>query len=156
MSKKAVIPGSFNPPTNGHLDVIRRTAEIFDEVVVLVMQNAEKKYMFSDDERLEMMREACKDIDGVRVEKYGGLLCDYVNQNKIDVIVKGVRNSTDYEYEKGMAQMNFNIGSCETLLITSRPELEFCSSTFVREMLRYGRDVSEYVPEACLDKLLRK
>ena len=150
MSKKAVIPGSFDPITNGHLDIIRRTAGMFDEVAVLVMLNSEKKYMFGN-MRVEMVRAACADLANVRVEESGGLLCDYVNQNRIDVIVKGVRSCKDFEYEKDMAQINCRIGGCETLLITAKPELEFCSSTFVREMLRYGRDVSGYVPRACLD-----
>ena len=156
MPKTAVIPGSFNPPTNGHLDMIKRTARIFDDVVVLVMQNAEKKYMFTDDERFELTKLACKDIPNVRVESFGGLLCDYVEKIGADVIIKGIRNSADYEYEKDMAQINFNIGGCETLLITAKPELEFCSSTFVREMLRYGRDISKYVPENCLEIILGK
>lgn len=149
MNRKAVIPGSFDPITNGHLDVICRAARMFDEVTVLVMLNSEKKYMFGAS-RVEMVRAACAEIPNVRVEESGGLLCDYVAENRIDVIVKGVRNCKDFEYEKDLAQINCKIGGCETFFIPARPELEFCSSTFVREMVRYGRDICDYVPKKCL------
>lgn len=153
MSKKAVISGSFDPVTIGHIDLIERTSKLFDQLVVLVMQNSAKETMFTLDQRCQAVKAACSGLSNVSVDKSQGLLSDYVKNNNIDVIVKGVRNSIDYEYEKDMYRINNQIGDCETMLIFSRPELEYCSSTFVREMLKYKRDISGYVPSEALEYL---
>lgn len=148
---KALIPGSFDPITIGHMDLIRRTAELFDEVWVVEMQNPAKNYLFSEQERLFCLRTALADLPNVKVDAYDGLLADYASMHSIHIIVKGIRNVTDFEYEMQMAQCNQALfPALQTLFLPSAPHLQFISSTFVRTLLQHGKDVSAYLPPEIL------
>jgi pantetheine-phosphate adenylyltransferase len=148
-----VCPGSFDPVTNGHLDVIARAAALHDEVVVAVLINITKKSLFSTDERVEMLREVTKDLGNVRVERFHGLLVNFCTANGINGIVKGLRAVSDFEYEMQMAQMNYRLAKVETLFVTTNPQYSFLSSSLVKEIAMYGGDVEGLVPEAVLGRL---
>ena len=146
---KALICGSFDPVTNGHLDIIKRAAALFDSVTVGIFINSAKKYYFSVDERRRMLTEATSEIKNVTVDVNGGYVAAYVKENGIDVIIKGVRNSVDFEYEANMARINKQLyPGAETLFLTASSETETLSSTFVKEAFAKGDDVSAYVPES--------
>ena len=150
---RVVCPGSFDPVTNGHLDVIARAAALHDEVVVAVLINITKKSLFSTDERVEMLREVTKDLGNVRVERFHGLLVNFCTANGINGIVKGLRAVSDFEYEMQMAQMNYRLAKVETLFVTTNPTYSFLSSSLVKEIATYGGDVSGLVPELVLGRL---
>lgn len=145
--KRALITGSFDPPTLGHLDVIRRTASIFDEVVVCVCHNSEKSGLYSPELRMEMLRRSTGDCHNVTVDHCTGLVADYAASNRIDVIVKGVRSASDYEYEAMIAQVNLLNAPIETLFLPADPAYQFISSTVAREMIRYGRALDKILPQ---------
>ena len=150
---KALICGSFDPVTNGHLDIIKRAAAIFDSVTVGIFVNSAKKYFFDLSERVEMLTEATKEIKNVLIDTSEGYVADYVKENGIDVIVKGVRNSVDFEYEANMARINKQLYSgAETLLLVAPAETEELSSSLVKESFAKGEDVSRYVPE-CVNRM---
>lgn len=156
MSKKAIIPGSFDPITLGHLDIIKRAAELFDEVIVLVTNNSSKKTLFNIEQRVALVRDAVCGISNVRADCDNGLLVDYIASNKIDVQIKGVRGESDFSYESELfgiynkiSENKYN-GFCETLFMPTKPEFAHVSSTFVREMLKYGEDCSYLVPNYAL------
>lgn len=154
---KALITGSFDPVTNGHLDIIKRTAAVFDSVVVGIFINPEKKYLFDVNERIEMLSEAVKDLKNVTVDSSEGYVAKYVEQNSIDVIVKGVRNSVDFEYEAKMAKINKQIYSgAETLLIPASEGTELLSSTYVKDIFFAGESIDAYVPECVKVAFLKK
>ena len=144
----AICPGSFDPITLGHLNIIRRTANIFDKVVVLVMYNTAKKNpLFSIDERVNLIKRVTSRLDNVVVESYCGLLAEYAKRYDDAIIVKGLRAATDFENEFQMAQINKTINpTLETLFLTSSEKYTFLSSTIVREMAEYGADLTEFVP----------
>ncbi len=145
--RRAICPGSFDPVTVGHLDVIRRAAALFDEVIVLVAVNSAKKTMFTAEQRVEQLRLATGDIPGVRVECFDGLLAAYARENGVCALVKGVRNAQDLEYEQPMAHANRYLNeTLETVLLPANPAVSWISSTIVREMLRYHQNISEMVP----------
>lgn len=144
---KVVCPGSFDPITAGHYDFIRRAALVFDSVVVAVANNSEKKYTFTAEQRLGFARQAFAGFENVTVVISDGWGADAVEKHGADLIVKGVRNSADFEYEKQVATVNRDISGVETLLIPCAPEYADISSTAVRDMLRYGKDCTGYVPE---------
>lgn len=146
-----VVPGVFDPVTNGHLDVILRAVKLFDKIYVTSFDNSAKKTMFTSEERLEMLRLACGEIDKVTVDTTGELLAGYAKSKNAGFVVKGVRNLIDYEYESDMFRINRDIGSIETLLFPAKTEHLYISSTFVREMIIYNRDISGYVPEKVND-----
>jgi pantetheine-phosphate adenylyltransferase len=150
---RVVCPGSFDPVTNGHLDVISRAAALHDEVVVAVLINITKKSLFSTDERVDMLREITKDLGNVRVERFHGLLVNFCTANGINAIVKGLRAVSDFEYEMQMAQMNYRLATVETLFMTTNPQYSFLSSSLVKEIAMYGGDVSGLVPEQVLGRL---
>jgi pantetheine-phosphate adenylyltransferase len=150
---RVVCPGSFDPVTNGHLDVISRAAGLHDEVVVAVLINITKKSLFSTDERVDMLREVTKDYPNVRVERFHGLLVNFCTANGINAIVKGLRAVSDFEYEMQMAQMNYRLAKVETLFVTTNPQYSFLSSSLIKEIATYGGDVSGLVPEAVLGRL---
>ena len=150
---RVVCPGSFDPVTNGHLDVISRAAALHDEVVVAVLINITKKSLFSTDERVDMLREVTKDLGNVRVERFHGLLVNFCTANGINAIVKGLRAVSDFEYEMQMAQMNYRLATVETLFMTTNPQYSFLSSSLVKEIAMYGGDVSGLVPEQVLGRL---
>ena len=150
---RGVCPGSFDPVTNGHLDIIGRAAGLYDEVVVAVLINITKKSLFTVDERVDMLREVTKGYGNVRVERFHGLLVDFCAANGISAVVKGLRAVSDFEYEMQMAQMNYRLAKIETLFMTTNPLYSFLSSSLIKDVARYGGDVSALVPEQVLDLL---
>ena len=153
----AICPGSFDPITLGHLDVIRRAARLFDRVVVCVMVNPAKKSLFSRDERLEHIRRVTADMDNVEVDVWDGLLVDYAARFEDPVVVRGLRALSDFEYEFMMALTNKKLNAhVETVFMASDERYTYLSSTTVKEIAGYGGDVSRFVPEEILDDLKRK
>jgi pantetheine-phosphate adenylyltransferase len=150
---RVVCPGSFDPVTNGHLDVIGRAAGLHEEVIVAVLINITKKSLFTVDERVEMLTEVTKGYGNVRVERFHGLLVDFCAANGVNAIVKGLRAVSDFEYEMQMAQMNYRLAKIETLFMTTNPLYSFLSSSLVKEIAKYGGDVSGLVPEQVLGRL---
>jgi pantetheine-phosphate adenylyltransferase len=148
-----VYPGSFDPVTNGHLDIVSRAARLADELIVAVLRNPNKTALFSVDERLEMLREVTKVFDNVRVAKFKGLIVDFCKANDVSAIVKGLRAVSDFDYELQMAQMNYNQAGVETLFVATNPLYAFLSSSLVKEFAKYGGDVTSLVPEPVLDRL---
>jgi pantetheine-phosphate adenylyltransferase len=151
--QRVVCPGSFDPVTNGHLDIISRAAGLYDEVVVAVLVNITKKTLFTVDERVEMIQEITRDYGNVRVDRFHGLLVDFCASNGINAVVRGLRAVSDFEYEMQMAQMNYRLAKVETLFMSTNPQYSFLSSSLIKEIARYGGDVSGLVPETVLGKL---
>jgi pantetheine-phosphate adenylyltransferase len=144
--RRAVCPGSFDPPTNGHLDVFERAAGLFDEVVIGVLINKHKRSLFTVEERIAMLRDITANIDNIRVDSFHGLLVDYCKANGIDAIVKGLRAVSDFDYELQMAQMNHRLSGIDTLFIATNPLYSFLSSSLVKEVATYGGNVSHLLP----------
>lgn len=155
--KLAVCPGSFDPVTNGHLDIIRRAAKLADRVLVVVMTNAVKDPLFTMDERMEMLRRVTADLPNVEVDAFDGLLADYTRQKGADAIVKGLRATSDFEYEFQMALTNRQLGAtAETVFLTTSAEMMFLSSSLVKQVAAYDGDISEFVPAEVLDLVIQK
>ena len=150
----AVCPGSFDPVTNGHIDVIDRASGLFDEVVVSVLVNKSKKSLFTVQERIDMLAECTAHLPNVRVDSWHGLLVDYATANGIKAIVKGLRAVSDFDYELQMAQMNQRLSGVDTLFISTNPLYSFLSSSLVKEVATYGGDVSHLIPETVHTRLL--
>ena len=151
-----VYPGSFDPVTNGHLDLIRRAAKLFDQVIVAVLCNSEKHAMFSAQERVRMIAAAAAGIGNVEVASFSGLLADFARAQGAQAIIRGVRNSADFEYERQMADVNAVLyGGAETVFLMPRAEYACISSSVVRDIARYGGDVSTFVPAAAAKALRR-
>lgn len=153
---KVVCPGSFDPVTNGHLDIIERSAHLFDEVVVAVLINQNKQGLFSIEERLELLAEATKHLSNVSTASFAGLLVDFCSTNGIDAIVKGLRAVTDFDYELQMAQMNGSLTEVDTVFIPTSPEYSFLASSLVKEVAKHGGDVSALIPGFVNDELTKK
>ncbi|MBN2898260.1 MAG: pantetheine-phosphate adenylyltransferase [Clostridia bacterium] len=153
---KAVYPGSFDPMTYGHLDIITRSANLFDEVVVAVLINSAKSPLFPVDEKVALLKEATKDLKNVKIDSFEGLLVDFVERNGVDVIVKGLRAVSDFESELQMAAMNRKLNSVETVFMMTATEYSFLSSSLVKEVSRLGGDVSPLVPDHVNQALKRK
>jgi pantetheine-phosphate adenylyltransferase len=151
-----VCPGSFDPVTNGHLDVFARASALADEVVVAVLINHSKLGLFSIEERMEILREVTTPFGNIRVDSFHGLLVDYCQANNVTAIVKGLRAVSDFDYELQMAQMNYRLATVETLFITTNPLYSFLSSSLIKEIARFGGDVSGLVPEAVLERLTER
>jgi pantetheine-phosphate adenylyltransferase len=151
--RRVVCPGTFDPVTNGHIDVISRAANLHDEVVVAVFPNSSKTPLFTIDERVELLRAATSKIPNVRVDKFDGLIVDYCKANDITAIVKGLRAVTDFDYEMQMAQMNYNQAGVETLFVITNPLWAFLSSSLVKDFAKFGGDVSGLVPPIVLERL---
>ena len=155
--KKAVCPGSFDPITNGHIDIIKRAAELFDEVTVLVVTNPDKKCVFSPEERCWLIKKAIEGINGVKVDSFSGLLADYVKQNGISAIVKGIRSSSDFEYEFQMALANRSLApNAETVFITADPQNMYVSSSLIRQIAAFGGNVSDFVPKNIVEEIEKR
>jgi len=154
--RRVVCPGSFDPVTNGHLDVIERVSQIADEVVVAVLINKSKSGLFSTEERIDLLREATAELSNVTVEGFHGLLVDFCKARDIPVIVKGLRAVSDFDYELQMGQMNHSLAGVETLFMPTNPLYSFLSSSLVKDVAMYGGDVSGLVPEAVLRRLKDK
>lgn len=152
--RRAVCPGSFDPVTNGHVDVIRRAAALYDELVVAVLVNPGKAGLFTVDERMELLREAVAELPTVTVDSFSGLLVDYCRGRDIPVIVKGLRAVSDFEYELQMAQMNRELAGIETLFVPTAPQVGHLSSSLVKQIATFGGDVSSLVPAAVHQRLL--
>lgn len=144
--KRAVCPGSFDPITFGHLDIIGRASTHFDEILVVVSENRSKKTLFTVEERVEMIRESTKKYSNVLVEGWYGLTYEFCKQNNVSVIVKGLRAVTDFDYELQMAQANYQGGQVETMFMATAPAYSFLSSSLVKEIALFGGDVSPMVP----------
>ncbi|HVV76203.1 MAG TPA: pantetheine-phosphate adenylyltransferase [Mycobacteriales bacterium] len=151
--RRAVCPGSFDPITNGHLDVIERASYLFDEIVVVVGINQSKNRLFEPDERVELIREVVAHLPNVSVDTFRGLLVDYCVAHDIKAIVKGLRAVSDFDYELQMGQMNHSLAAVDTLFMPADPHYSFLSSSLVKEVATYGGDVSKLVPEAVLRRL---
>ncbi|SFO37482.1 Phosphopantetheine adenylyltransferase [Geodermatophilus obscurus] len=149
-------PGSFDPVTNGHVDVITRAAALYDELVVAVLVNPGKAGLFSVDERMELLREAVAELPNVVVDSFSGLLVDYCRSHDIPVVVKGLRAVGDFEYELQMAQMNRELAGVETLFVPTAPQVGHLSSSLVKQIATFGGDVSRLVPKGVLDRLLAR
>jgi pantetheine-phosphate adenylyltransferase len=149
----ALCPGTFDPVTNGHLDIIERASETFEVVVVAVLENPAKQPMFSVDERVAMLEKACASMPGVEVAAFRGLLAEFARERGDAVIVKGLRAVSDYEFEIQMAQMNHRLSGVETLFMPTNPSWSFLSSSLVKEVARFGGDVEGLVPDEVATQL---
>jgi pantetheine-phosphate adenylyltransferase len=154
--RRAVCPGSFDPATFGHLDIVERAASLFDEVVVAVGVNQTKNRLFTADERIDMLRRAVTDLPNVTVEGFTGLLTTFCSQRGIHAIVKGLRAVSDFDYELQMAQMNASLAPVETVFVPTSPEWSFLASSLVKEVASYGGDVSALVPGFVNEALLAR
>jgi pantetheine-phosphate adenylyltransferase len=148
-----VCPGSFDPVTNGHIDIIERASALFDEVVVAVGVNKSKNRLFTPEERIEMLEEACEGFTNVRVSFFDGLLTDFCKAEQIVAIVKGLRAVSDFDYELQMAQMNSSLAAIETVFVPTSPEYSFLASSLVKEVATFGGDVSSLIPPLVLERL---
>jgi pantetheine-phosphate adenylyltransferase len=151
--RRCVCPGSFDPVTNGHLDVLARASRLYDEVTAAVLVNPGKSGLFEVPERIEMLREVTAELGNVRVDSFEGLLVDYCRERGIPVVVKGLRAVSDFDYELQMAQMNHRLTGLETFFVATNPEYSFLSSSLVKEVARWGGDVGGLVPDAVLARL---
>ena len=156
--RRAIYPGSFDPVTLGHLDVIKRAAAIFDELIVCVSVNSAKNSgLFSPEERVELIRQVTEDLPNVTVDSFQGLVADYARQNRSRVLVKGLRAVSDYEAEIQMAMINAKLyPKLDTVFLYSRPKYAYLSSTVVKEMARYGADLSDFVPRQIIGQVQEK
>lgn len=156
--KAAIYPGSFDPVTYGHLDIIRRAADIFDELTISVLNNVKKTPLFSVEERVKILEEATRDIPNVKIEAFSGLLVDYAKQKDVHVIVRGLRAITDFEYELQNAQTNRLLSKEEldTMFFTTSLEYAYLSSTTVREIASFGGDISGCVPDFVAKRIYEK
>jgi len=146
--RKAVFPGSFDPITNGHEDIIRRAIPLFDEIIVAIGVNADKKYMFSLDERKRFIEETFKDEPKVKVETYQGLTIDFCKEKDAQFILRGLRNPADFEFEKAIAHTNRVLSKIETVFLLTAASTSYISSSIVRDVLRNGGDYTVLVPKA--------
>jgi pantetheine-phosphate adenylyltransferase len=153
---RAVCPGSFDPVTNGHVDIFRRAAGLFDDLVVATGTNPSKSRLFAPDERLEMLRSACADLPNVTVMGFTGLIVDFCRDVGAQAIVKGLRGGNDYEFELPMAQMNAHLTGVETVFVPTRADLGYVSSSLVKEVASLGGDVSALVPDFVHDRLVTR
>ncbi len=154
--RRAVYPGSYDPVTNGHLDIIERAAKVFDEVVIAVMINKSKQTLFTVEERTDMLREVTSHLPGVRVDSWHGLLVQYCEQHGIKAIVKGLRAVSDFDYELQMAQMNQQLSGIDTLFMPTSPAYSFLSSSLVKEVAKYGGDVTHLLPPKIHERLITR
>ena len=151
--RRALCPGSFDPVTNGHLDIIGRAARLYDEVVVAIFVNQSKSSLFTVAERLEMLTDVTGEYPNVVVDTFEGLVVDYCRAHDIPVIVKGLRAVSDFDYELQMAQMNRGLAGVDTLFMPTNPEYSFLASSLVKEIAKWGGDVSTLVPPTVLKRL---
>jgi len=151
--RTACCPGTYDPVTNGHIDIVARAAAVFDRVIVAVLINPAKQPLFTLEERIGMLKEATVGIAGVEVDAFSGLLVEYARQHGVSAIVKGLRAVSDFDYELQMAQMNYRLAEVETMFITTNPSYSYLSSSLVKDVARHGGDVSGLVPEFVVARL---
>ncbi len=155
--KRAIYPGSFDPITNGHLDILDRSLQLFSEVVLVVAGTGHKSPLFSGEERVELIRNVTADRKGVRVDLHSGLIMDYARSNHISAVIRGLRAASDFEYEFMMASMNKQLNpQVETVFMMTSQNLYFVSSSIIKELFRYGGDISNYVPPEVVKRLKEK
>ena len=155
--KRAIYPGSFDPVTNGHVDIILRSSKIVDRLIVGVLNNSAKKSLFSVEERVSMLKELTKDLPNVEVTSFDGLLVDYMREIDASIIVRGLRAVTDFEYELQIAQTNhIENTDIETIFLTTNLQYSYLSSTILKEFASYGGDISKFVPEQFVDRIYEK
>ena len=152
--KIAIYPGSFDPITKGHLDILKHASEIFDKVIIAVARNGEKKGFLTVDERVKLIKESVKDFDNVEVDSFEGLTIEYAKQHGAEVLIRGLRAVSDFEYEMQLSQTNSALCSdIKTVFLTTKPKYNFISSSTIKEILNNGGDISKFVPE-CVFKYL--
>jgi pantetheine-phosphate adenylyltransferase len=154
--QRAACPGSFDPVTNGHLDVIGRVSALYDEVIVAVLVNESKVGLFTIDERLEMLAEVTASYPNVTVRKFRGLLVDFCRDNGIPVVIRGLRVASDFDYELQMAQMNWGLAKVETLFMPTSPQFSFVSSSLIKDVAKWGGDVTPHVPDTVAARLRKR
>lgn len=155
--KIAVYPGSFDPITKGHLDIIKRSAEVFDEVIVAVLVNPDKKGFFNIEERVELIKKSTQNISNVKIDSFQGLLVDYMKEKKAKVIVKGLRVVSDFEYELQMALMNKKLdSSIETVFMMTSAKYSYLSSSSIKQVVMFGGCIKDLVPDEVLDDIVKK
>ena len=154
--RRAVCPGSFDPVTNGHLDIVGRASRLFDEVIVGVLINHSKTGLFAVEERIGMLRQATAAYDNVRVESFHGLLVDFCKAQGAAVVIKGLRAVSDFDYELQMAQMNIGLSGVETLFMPTNPLYSFLSSSLVKDVVKWGGDASSHVPDFVGERLVTR
>ena len=154
--RRVVCPGSFDPITFGHLDIIKRASALFDEVIIAVLVNTTKKTLFTVDERLAMIAEVTREYPNVRVDSWRGLLVDYCEAHDVQAIVKGLRAVTDFDYELQMSQINLQLKGIETLFMATAPAHSFLSSSLVKEIATFGGDISAYLPASIIPKVTER
>lgn len=156
MSLTALCPGTFDPVTNGHLDILERASRLFDAVVVAVLENPAKEPLFTAEERVTMLKEAVAGLENVEVDSFSGLLVDYAAQREARIIVKGLRAVSDFDYELQMAQMNHRLAGVETCFVPTSPKWSYLSSSLVKEIAGYGADIQGLVPDNVRERLQEK
>jgi pantetheine-phosphate adenylyltransferase len=154
--RRAVCPGSFDPVTNGHLDIIDRASRLYDELIVAVLVNPTKAGLFGHEERIDMLREVTKEYSNIRIESFHGLLVDFCRTQQAPVVVKGLRAVSDFDYELQMAQMNLGLAGVETLFMATSPLTSFLSSSLIKDVAKWGGDVSRHVPEVVARRLAER
>jgi len=156
--RRAVYPGSFDPVTNGHLDIIKRASKQFDEVIVGVLVNSKKTPLFSIEERVNILKKATENIPNIRVESFSGLLIDYARSKDVNIAIRGLRAITDFEYELQIAQTNklLSAGSLDTIFLTTSLEYAYLSSSGVKEIAYFGGDISKCVPDFVADMVYER
>lgn len=156
--KSAIYPGSFDPVTYGHLDIIKRAADIFDELIVAVLNNSEKSSLFSVDERVNMLKEVTKDLPNVKIDSFSGLTLQYAINNDVHVLIRGLRAVTDFEYELQIAQTNrkFSNDKVDSMFLTTSLEYAYLSSSVVKEIASYGGDITLSVPPYVAERVYEK
>ncbi|MFD1293670.1 pantetheine-phosphate adenylyltransferase [Lutibacter holmesii] len=150
--RKAIFPGSFDPITLGHVDIVNRALPLFDEIIIAIGVNADKKYMFSLEERVNFIKENYKDFPKIKVTTYSGLTTDYCQKEEVDFILRGLRNPADFEFEKAIAQTNRKLSNIETVFLLTSHDTAFISSSIVRDVYRHGGDITGFVPKSVLKK----
>lgn len=152
--RKGIFAGSFDPITNGHLDIICRASKLFDELQIGVLYNPNKKGLFNFDERIELIKSCTKHLSNIKIVSFNGLLVNYCQKNEIDTLVRGVRTGADIEYELQMAHMNRELNqNIETIILPTKTEYSFISSSLIKEVLTVGGDVKNLVPKVVLEQL---
>ena len=150
--RRAIFPGSFDPITLGHVDIVNRALPLFDEIIIAIGVNSDKKYMFSLEERVNFIKENYKDYPQIKVTTYSGLTTDYCQKEEVDFILRGLRNPADFEFEKAIAQTNRKLSNIETVFLLTSADTAFISSSIVRDVYRHGGDITGFVPKSVLKK----
>ncbi len=145
--KKAIFPGSFDPITIGHVDIIKRAMKVFDEIIIAVGDNIDKKYMFPKEKRVEFVKQTFSNYNSIKIESYSGLTVDFCKKNNTEFMIRGLRNPADFEFEKSIALTNRKMTDIETIFFLTSPENSFVSSSIVRDLIRNSGDYKLFIPK---------